>query len=209
MILTRGSAGAGFCSGVVLTPRVVLTAAHCLHPAADMLVHFRDAEGKPIVLAVEATAAHPLYRADAVKRRVVSIDVGLVEVRTALPTPFRPVKLGEGEAPPVGSGETAVGYGIAREGDASSGGALRTAALQVREPASKILMWADDPDNSGAGGCSGDSGGPIFAADQETVVAVVAWTSGVRGRRCGALTQGPLIAPLRSWIDEMLTRWGP
>ena len=79
----------------------------------------------------------------------------------------------------------------------------------MRAPASKILLWADDPGGAGAGGCSGDSGAPIFAADGQTVVAIVAWTSGAKGRKCGAITQGPLVAPLRDWIASTIERWGP
>jgi hypothetical protein len=40
------------------------------------------------------------------------------------------------------------------------------------------------------------------------VLAIVAWTSGPRGRHCGELTQGPLVAPQRAWIDATLARWG-
>jgi S1-C subfamily serine protease len=208
MVLSRGGEGSGFCTGVVLSPRIVLTAAHCLRPAADMLVHYRDAGGQPVGIAVAATAAHPLYRADAIARRVVSIDVGLIETATPLATAFQPAVLAEGDAPSIGEAATVVGYGLGEEGRPKTGGALRAAALRIREPASKILLWASDPEDGGAGACSGDSGGPIFAEDGKTVLAIVAWTSGGKGHKCGALTQGPLIAPLRGWIDKIVNRWG-
>ena len=209
MVLTRGAEGSGFCSGVVLAPRIVLTAAHCLHAASDMLVYYKDGDGKPVLVPVAAKAAHPQYRADAVKQRVVSIDLGLIETQTPLPASFRPASLADGDGPPVGDAVTLVGYGLAREGEPKTGGSLRAAGLQVRAPASKILIWADDPGGSGAGGCSGDSGAPIFAADGQTVVAIVAWTSGAAGRKCGAITQGPLVAPLREWIASTIERWRP
>jgi len=207
MVLTRGAEGSGFCTGIVLAPRIVLTAAHCLHAAADMVVHYRDASGQPVLVAVAATSAHPLYRADAVKRRVVSIDAGLVETATPLPTRFRPALLAGGDAPAVGDPATVVGYGIGQEGKPKTGGALRAADLHVRAPASQILLWADDPAETGAGACSGDSGGPVFAADDKTVLAIVAWTSGAKGHKCGAITQGPLMAPLRDWIETITKRW--
>ena len=209
MVLTRGAKGSGFCTGIVLSPRIVLTAAHCLRPAADMLVHYRDAAGQPVGIAVAATAAHPLYHADAIARRLVSIDVGLVETATPLAAEFQPAVLAEGDAPSIGQAATVVGYGLGQEGRPKTGGALRAAALRVREPASKVLLWASDPEDGGAGACSGDSGAPIFAEDGKTVLAIVAWTSGGKGHKCGALTQGPLIAPLQEWIDTIVKRWAP
>ncbi len=208
MVLTRGADKAGFCSGVVLGPRVVLTAAHCLRPAGDMAVHYRDANGAPVVLAVQATATHPLYRADAIAQRVVSIDLALLETRTPLDPRFAAPPLASGDGPAVGDTAILAGYGIAREGEPLTGGALRSARLAVRAPLSKILLWAEDADHAGAGACAGDSGGPLFAGDGETVLAIVAWSSGPRGRHCGALTQGPLVAPQRGWIDATLARWG-
>jgi len=209
MVLTRGADKAGFCSGVVLGPRVVLTAAHCLRPAQDMLVHYRDEEGAPVVVAVQATAVHPLYRADAIAQRVVSIDLAMVETREPLSPRFTAPELASGDGPAVGEATILAGYGVAREGEPLTGGALRSARLRVRAPLSKILLWAEDADQAGAGACAGDSGGPLFSGDGETVLAIVAWTSGPRGRRCGALTQGPLIAPQRGWIDATLARWRP
>lgn len=207
MVLTRSADRAGFCSGVVLGPRVVLTAAHCLRPMQDMAVHYRDAAGRPVLVPVQAAAPHPLYRADAIAKRVVSIDLALIE--TATPLAGRgSARLASGEGPDIGDATILAGYGVGREGEAKSGGVLRSARLKVRAPLSRILLWAEDADQAGAGACSGDSGGPLFSGDGETVLAIVAWTSGPRGGHCGVLTQGPLVAPQREWIDATLARWG-
>jgi hypothetical protein len=187
MVLTRGPEGSGFCSAVVLSPRIVLTAAHCLRAPTNMRVHFLDASGRPLVLEVAAVLPHPQYRPDAQARRTRSLDVGLVETKEALPDDFRR-------------------FGVSTEGQAKSGGRLREATLRVREPRSRVLLWAA-PIEGDAGGCSGDSGGPIFGSDGKTIVAIVAWTDGKGESKCGELTQGVLVAPIVGWIRAAIGRF--
>ncbi len=207
MVLSRGGDHEGFCTGIVLGPRAVLTAAHCLRPTRDMAIVYRDAADKPVLIAVAAAVSHPLYRANAIAERQVSIDLALVETETPLDSRFTPPPLAEGDGPAIGQDAILAGYGVAREGAPTSGGTLRSARLKVRAPLSSILLWADDA-AGGAGACGGDSGAPLFLSDGETVAAVVAWTSGAEpGKRCGDVTQGPLIAPQRAWIEATLARW--
>ena len=65
MILNRGVDRAGFCTGVVIGPRAVLTAAHCIAAIDDMRVYYRSERGEPVLREVAAAAVHPLYRANA------------------------------------------------------------------------------------------------------------------------------------------------
>ena len=207
MVLQRGVNRAGFCTGVVLTPRAVLTAAHCVTDAKNMAVHYREDSGSPVMVEVEAVAVHPGYHADAVTKRVVSIDLALVKTKTPLDSRFSAAGLDETGAVAVGDPVEIVGYGLGREGEGATGGVLRSAALQVRAPLSKILLWAEDASGAGSGACTGDSGGPILASDGGKVLAITTWSSGVKGKRCGAVTQGPLIAGQRAWIDGILEEW--
>jgi hypothetical protein len=202
MVLTRGADKAGFCSALVLSPRVLLTAAHCLKPLRDMAVYYRDASGGPVVIPIEAAVSHPLYRHDAIEKRVESIDIALVKTARPLDPRFAAAALAAGAAPKVGAAVILSGFGVAREGDWASGGALRSVSLAVSEPASKVLIWASDPAGRDAGACNGDSGAPIWSADGATAIGIVAWAQAPHGRGCGGLTQGPLIAPLRRWIEE-------
>ena len=205
MLLTRGPEGSGFCTGAVLAPNVVLTAAHCIRPAADMLVHYRDESGASVIVEVAATAIQSGYRADAAAKRARSIDVALVRTKSPLPARFRAVEIADGPAPAPGDGVTAVGFGLTVERKPATGGALRAAHLAVREPRSAVLLWLAGAEGAG-GACSGDSGGPIFAPDGR-LVAVVAWTEGASGAKCGVLTQGVLVGPLVDWIAVIRARW--
>jgi hypothetical protein len=202
MVLIRGGDKAGFCSALVLSPRVLLTAAHCLRPLRDMAVYYRDAAGTAVIIQVDAAIAHPLYRADAIKARVESIDLALIRTARPLAPRFAAGTISDGGPPPIGASAIVSGYGAAREGDWSSGGELRSVTLAVREPASTVLIWAADPTGRAAGACSGDSGAPVWSADGSAAIAIVAWAQAAHGRGCGGLTQGPLLAPLKSWIEQ-------
>jgi hypothetical protein len=202
MVLMRGGGKAGFCSALVLSPRVLLTAAHCLRPLRDMAVHFHDAAGVPVIIPVDAAIAHPLYRADAIQARALSIDLALIRTVRPLPSSFIGAAIADGGPPAIGASAIVSGYGAAREGDWLSSGQLRSETLAVREPASTVLIWAADPTGKVAGACNGDSGAPIWSADGSAAIAIVAWAQAAHGRGCGGLTQGPLLAPLKGWIEE-------
>jgi hypothetical protein len=207
MVLQRGVNRAGFCTGVVIAPRAVLTAAHCVTDAKNMAVHYRDDAGGPVMVEVETVAVHPGFHADALAKRVVSIDLALVRTRTPLDARFSAAALDETGVVAVGDPVEIVGYGLGREGEGTTGGVLRSASLQVRAPLSKILLWAEDASGAGAGACTGDSGGPILAGDGAKVLAITTWSAGAKGKRCGAITQGPFVAGQRAWIDGILEGW--
>jgi hypothetical protein len=206
------NARGGVCTGIVLSPRAILTAAHCAAGGTELRIHWKDGSGEPVLIPPAAIALHPEFKANAVAARQRSIDLALVRLAEPLPARFAPATLVDGTLPRAGVPITLAGYGVSREGDARTTGTYRSAELVAVEPygPGRVLLWATDPTGAGKrpgpGACQGDSGGPITGADSG-IVAVTSWSTGPSGKSCGLLSQGVLVAPQRSWIDGTLANW--
>jgi hypothetical protein len=209
MVLAEGG---GACSGVVVAPRVVLTAGHCLSRRKQIRIYAPSPDapaGAPHLIAPSASAVHPGYVPNAAGTRHRSVDLALIRLPEPLPAPFIPAPLDMGQAPDAGETVVVAGDGLAQEGAASSSGKPRSVSLPVIEPYGRgaILLWAAAPNGTGAGACEGDSGGAMLRAEG-SVIAIIAFAEGPGRARCGKLTQGVLLAPQRGFIDATLAQWG-
>ena len=83
MVLIRGGDKAGFCSALVLSPRILLTAAHCLRPLRDMAVHYRDAAGRRS--SFPSMRRSPIRSTAPMRSRLASNSIDLALIRTARP----------------------------------------------------------------------------------------------------------------------------
>jgi hypothetical protein len=196
-----------YCTASVIDPRTVLTAAHCVASPESTAVHFRDHDGQAVFLDAADIAIHPGYRPDAARRRLLSIDLALVRLATPLPTSFRPVALSDSPGVEIGQKLLIVGFGVADETSGKTGGVLREGLIEVSGSTPPFLIQLSDPEGQGLGGCTGDSGAPVFTPGRPVVVAVAIWAKGEDGQRCGAATEAALVAPQRHWIDAILQSW--
>lgn len=196
-----------YCSASVIEPRILLTAAHCVTRPEDTLALFLDSDGQHVLVETAEIQVHPGYRADAARRRALSIDLALVRLVEPLPERFRPVSLSEVRRVEIGQKLVIAGFGVSDESSGRTGGVLREGVVEVSWSDPPFLIRLRDPDDRGLGACTGDSGTPVFRPEGAELVAVAVWAKGEDGQRCGAATQAVLVAPQRHWIDAILQSW--
>jgi hypothetical protein len=156
---------------------------------------------------VAAIAINPGYWPNS-GQDTVSIDLALVRLARPLPASFGPVELQHNFPVEIGQPLRIVGFGHADEEKRGTSGVLRTAVLAVSGPKSPVLVRLTDPEGAGLGGCTGDSGAPVFAVGQPELVAVAIRAKGNDGYSCGASTEAVLAGPQLPWIRKILQAWG-
>ena len=154
---------AGLCSGTLISPSVILTAAHCLEGVRDpnsILVFTGDITRENFATRAVAAVQHPGY----VPSRHVQtniVDLGVVAVRPGS-IKARPYSVSKA-APSRGESVTLIGYGITPDGNKSimgnekNYGSSTIAGLYN----SKYLVI-----DGQTGACEGDSGSPALVGNQ-------------------------------------------
>jgi hypothetical protein len=155
---TANGSAAGACTGTVVAPRVVLTAAHCLdQDVATALVWL----GSGPQIDAESFVFFPNYQFNTPG----AFDVGVIFMAEDLPrTPIPILASRDGRV-----GETAILAGWGRDQNNSTA-TLRAGSTTLSAVNSELLQTIFAPPSSSV--CSGDSGGPILLSEGGT------WTIG-------------------------------
>ncbi len=175
---------ASICSAVLISPRVLLTAAHCVDPvfhgASTLAVRATNKASTVMLMQsdmidVTTITRHPSWN-PAVQESDFDFAAILLEraptgvtaatLLTALP------------ANAAGQPLRVLGYGRASVSDAATSGTRRSVTLPITTITSADLRFGT---NGAAGICAGDSGGPSFLGE-----AVAGIHSRTEGTSCGA-----------------------
>jgi hypothetical protein len=207
-VLDKSGGGASFCTASVIAANVVLTAAHCVSNLSDTRVFFRGDHNQLVIVDIASIAVHPEFRPKIGRKQLISIDLALLRLAGSLPPTFEPVELTDAGLVATGRPFRMAGFGRADESVSGTSGILRAGILVASGPKSPVFVWLTDPDGTGLGGCTGDSGAPVLAISQPALVAVAIRAKGSNGYLCGGVTEAVLIGPQLSWIRKTLQAWG-
>jgi secreted trypsin-like serine protease len=208
-----GSRG-NFCSGALIAPKLVLTAAHCVQPGAEYRIVEYDADRKAELKMVRRVAVHPTFDMRTMLGHRAAADVALLELEAA---PRETVAaLSVPQTPITPGGQFAIaGVGVTVRGDGKSSGLVRSAALVATGKPGTLQIRLVDPlsqgNQVGLGACTGDSGGPVFEEQSggPAIIGVISWSTGPNGSDgCGGLTGVTPLTLYRDWILRTARQWG-
>ena len=225
--VTRRSAGmTGLCTGSVLAPYVVVTAAHCVvdlavgrvAPPRELTVQVGsyDAGSSAHVLPVAGVRVHPGFDPWQIRDDVALLLLGAAAdvpaVRVARQADAAAFAAGR-PAAAAGWGQTATGSAAASELQSVSLPIVADEACAQAYPAGDPRVPAFSPDvmlcagtpAGGIGTCHGDSGGPLVAqtdAGETILVGLTDWSEGC------ALPGKPSVfvrvAAVSDWIEQVM-----
>jgi hypothetical protein len=198
------------CTGTALASDLVLTAAHCVTALTDYQVKAYQT-GRPIKVA--SIVRHPRFDAASYTASRATADLALLKLAVPLPDGVMPATIAPPRRVVAGETLTIAGFGVTLSGTARGLGMPRMAALTVTgQPGSLQIRLYDAAARGqriGLGGCTGDSGAPVFDRQTVSIIGIVSWSTAPGDQEgCGGLTGVTPLLIYQDWILQTARKLG-
>ena len=218
-LVKNGSVSPGsivpYCTGVLISPTAVVTAAHCIEETEVSTVFGLGLASEPTVLMGRAIK-HEQYGAD--YNESFSFDLALILLSRNAPTSAKPLSLAGQQDYRIGDRGTLAGYGeVAKDTSdprpkANQGIPFQT-ELRIKDIFKRgdenirddVSHWGLITSTSGdrrSGGCEGDSGGPLIVWQGGIPLLAAVVNGSMRGRSCDTETIFTNLDFYQEWIRK-------
>lgn len=163
LIMTKGNF-AGICTGTVVSPTTVLTAAHCFYGGVSSIEIITTVKGKQYTVPARSYTIHPQFGAS---DDVLFNDIAIVRASRRLSAPISPILLSS--SPAEYEDSLVAGYGQT-ENDGPAQANVYAGRAIIDDVSDNHIYINYTP--SQAHPCKGDSGGALFVANGQGIAIV-------------------------------------